>query len=158
MGNAHNHANDSYCKRNKVGAVLSIDGRQVMSGHNGTIRKLDNNCERYICNDCGNEQDNDHICKACGTNNFESVSSKYSVHAEQNLITTCSRLGIPTEGATLYVTVSPCDICAKLIIQSGITKVIYDKAYRIPTAINTLVEAGVEVSRFTELMEQSDEQ
>jgi dCMP deaminase len=114
-------AQESYCKRNKVGAVLAKDGRILATGYNGSLSGLPNVCE-----------DGD-------------TTALHIVHAEQNVITFSSKQGIGTNGCDLYVTLSPCIMCAKLIVQAGISTVIYDKEYRDTSGIDLLKECNVEV-------------
>ena len=75
------------------------------------------------------------------------VTNDFTVHAEQNVISFCAKNGIPTDGTTLYVTVSPCKQCSKLIAQSGIKRVVYDEPYSDTSGIDFLKETGVEVER-----------
>jgi len=113
----------SYCKRNKVGAILAIEGRTLVDGYNGTLSGFANECE-----------DGD-TTKEC------------VVHAEQNIIAFAAKYGISTKGTTLYVTVSPCVNCAKLIIQAGIKEVVYLKEYRDLSGIELLSSAKIIVRR-----------
>jgi len=113
----------SYCKRNKVGAVLALDGRTLVDGYNGTLSGFDNRCED-------------------GDNTKECV-----MHAEQNVIAFAAKYGISTKDTTLYVTVSPCIMCAKLIIQSGIKEVVYKDEYRDDSGIKLLQKARVIVRK-----------
>jgi len=115
-------AENSYCKRRKVGALL-VSGRMIISdGYNGTPSGFENNCE---------DENN--------------VTKPYVLHAEANAITKVAKSGNSSEGATLYVTSAPCVECAKLIIQSGIRKVVYCDHYRSEDGLNLLKRAGVEV-------------
>lgn len=109
----------SYCKRNKVGAVLEKDGRILATGFNGSLSGFPNECE-----------DND-------------VTMDNIVHAEQNIICFAAKNGISTKDTSLYVTISPCVMCAKLIIQSGIKEVYYLVEYRNSEGIELLKKANV---------------
>jgi len=115
-------AENSYCKRRKVGALL-VSGRMIISdGYNGTPEGFENICE---------------------DENF--VTKPYVLHAEANAISKVAKSGNSSEGATLYVTSAPCLECAKLIIQSGIRRVVYCDQYRNEDGIRLLERAGIEV-------------
>jgi len=117
-------AENSYCSRRKVGAILVKNQMIISDGYNGTPSGFPNHCE----------DDNN-------------ASLPYVLHAEANAITKVARSGNNSEGATLYVTASPCIECAKLIIQSGIKRVVYNEEYRITDGIDLLRQAGVQVER-----------
>ena len=111
-------AENSYCERRKVGAIVVKDKMIISDGYNGTPEGFENVCE-----------DSNQITKP------------YVLHAEANAITKLARSSNNSEGATLYVTASPCIECSKLIIQSGIKRVVYGEKY----GINLLKRAGVDV-------------
>ena len=115
-------AENSYCTRRKVGALIVKDKMIISDGYNGTPSGFENVCEL----------DN-------GT------TKPYVLHAEANAITKIAKSGNNSDGATLYVTASPCLECSKLIIQSGIHRVVYSEAYRLTDGIDLLKRAGVEV-------------
>lgn len=115
-------AENSYCERRKVGAIVVKDKMIISDGYNGTPEGFENVCE-----------DSNHITKP------------YVLHAEANAITKLARNSNNSEGATLYVTASPCIECSKLIIQSGIKRVVYGEKYRLEDGINLLKRAGVDV-------------
>lgn len=115
-------AENSYCERRKVGALLVKDQMIISDGYNGTPSGFENKCE---------DENN--------------VSKPYVLHAEANAITKVARSNNSSDGATLYVTASPCIECAKLIIQSGIKRVIYGEEYRIMDGVELLQKAGIEV-------------
>jgi len=115
-------AENSYCLRRKVGALLVKDKMIISDGYNGTPSGFENDCE-----DENNE------------------SKPYVLHAEANAITKIAQSNNSSDGATLYVTASPCIECAKLIIQSGIHRVVYGEKYRILDGIKLLERAGIEV-------------
>jgi len=119
---AHIWAQNSYCERRKVGALIVKNRMIISDGYNGTPAGFENICE----DDSGN-------------------TKPYVLHAEANAITKVAKSGNSSEGATLYVTDSPCIECAKLIIQSGIKRVVYDRKYRITDGLDLLKRAGVEV-------------
>lgn len=115
-------AENSYCKRRQVGALL-VKGKMIISdGYNGTPSGFENVCE---------DENN--------------VTKPYVLHAEANAITKVARSNNSSEGATLYVTSSPCIECAKLIIQSGITRVVYANSYRLSDGAELLIRANIEI-------------
>lgn len=115
-------AENSYCKRRQVGALIVKDKMIISDGYNGTPSGFENVCE---------DENN--------------VTKPYVLHAEANAITKIARSGNNSDGATLYVTAAPCIECAKLIIQAGISRVIYSEEYRIEDGINLLRRARIEV-------------
>ena len=117
-------AENSYCKRRQVGALLVKDKMIISDGYNGTPSGFDNNCE---------DENNS--------------SFPYVLHAEANAITKVAKSGNSSDGATLYVTSSPCVECAKLIIQAGIKRVVYCDEYRNTDGIELLQRAGIPVER-----------
>ncbi|MCR5315117.1 MAG: dCMP deaminase family protein [Bacteroidaceae bacterium] len=114
-------AENSYCKRRQVGALVVKNQMIISDGFNGTPSGFENVCE-----------END-------------VTKPYVLHAEANAITKLARSHNSSDKATLYVTASPCLECAKLIIQSGIRRVIYGEQYRLCDGIDLLKRAGIEV-------------
>lgn len=116
-------AENSYCQRRKVGALIVKNKMIISDGYNGTPAGFENVCE-----------DENNLTKP------------YVLHAEANAITKIARSGNNSEGATLYVTDAPCIECAKLIIQAGIRKVIYARQYRLTDGTDLLKRAGIEVS------------
>ena len=115
-------AKNSYCKRRQVGAILVKDKMIISDGFNGTPSGFENNCE-----------DDDNKTKP------------YVLHAEANAITKVAKSNNSSEGATLYITTSPCLECAKLIIQSGITRVVFSEKYRNDDGLVILERAKVEL-------------
>lgn len=113
---------NSYCRRRKVGALIVKDKMIISDGYNGTPSGFPNVCE----------DDSD-------------VTFPYVLHAEANAITKVARSNNSSDGSTLYVTASPCMECAKLIIQSGIRRVVFSELYRITDGLDLLCSAGVEV-------------
>ena len=122
MRMAHIWAENSYCQRRKVGALIVKDKMIISDGYNGTPAGFENICE-----------DEDGLTKP------------YVLHAEANAITKIARSNNNSDGATLYVTASPCIECAKLIVQAGIKRVIYSEKYRLTDGIDLLERAGVQV-------------
>lgn len=115
-------AENSYCERRKVGALIVKDKMIISDGYNGTPAGFENICE-----------DDNYVTKP------------YVLHAEANAITKIARSNNNSAGATLYVTDAPCIECAKLIIQAGIKKVCYARQYRLAEGIELLNRAGIEV-------------
>jgi dCMP deaminase len=114
-------AENSYCERRKVGALIVKDKMIISDGYNGTPSGFENVCE-----------------------NEEGFTKPYVLHAEANAITKIARSNNNSNGATMYVTASPCIECAKLIIQSGIRRVVYGEKYRLTDGIDLLERAGIE--------------
>ena len=115
-------AENSYCKRRQVGAIIVKDKMIISDGYNGTPSGFENICE-----------------------DESGLTKPYVLHAEANAITKIARSGNNSDGATLYVTASPCIECAKLIIQAGIKRVVYSEEYRLKDGIELLQRAGIEV-------------
>ena len=115
-------AENSYCQRRQVGALVVKDKMIISDGYNGTPSGFENVCE----------DDNN-------------VTKPYVLHAEANAITKLARSNNNSDGATIYITASPCIECAKLIIQSGIKRVVYGEKYRLSDGIDLLRRAGIEV-------------
>lgn len=115
-------AENSYCKRRQVGCLLVKDKMIISDGYNGTPTGFENDCET---------EDN--------------RSKAYVLHAEANAITKVAKSSNSSEGSTLYVTDSPCIECSKLIIQAGIKRVVYSRAYRLTDGIDLLERAGIKV-------------
>ncbi len=115
-------AKNSYCQRRQVGALVVKEGMIISDGYNGTPSGFENICE----DDAG-------------------ITKPYVLHAEANAITKLARSSNNSEGSTIYITASPCIECAKLIIQSGIKRVVYGEKYRLTDGIELLQRAGIEV-------------
>ena len=114
-------AENSYCKRRQVGALVVKDKMIISDGYNGTPSGFENICE-----------END-------------ITKPYVLHAEANAITKLARSSNNSDGSTLYVTASPCIECAKLIIQAGIKRVVYAEKYRLNDGIQLMKRAGIKV-------------
>lgn len=117
-------AKNSYCKRRQVGALIVKDRMIISDGYNGTPSGFENICE-----------------------DENGVTKPYVLHAEANAITKVAKSGNSSDGATLFVTASPCLECSKLIIQSGIKRVVYRDEYRLTDGIDLLRRAGIEVEK-----------
>lgn len=115
-------AQNSYCQRRQVGAILVKDKMIISDGYNGTPSGFEN-----ICEDENNK------------------TKPYVLHAEANAITKVAKSNNSSEGATMYVTSSPCMECAKLIIQAGIRRVVFTDNYRLEDGIELLRRANIEV-------------
>ena len=115
-------AQNSYCKRRQVGALLVKNKMIISDGYNGTPSGFENVCE----------DENDS-------------TKPYVLHAEANAITKVAKSNNSSDGATLYVTSSPCLECSKLIIQAGIKRVVFTTNYRLEDGIDLLKRAGIEV-------------
>ena len=115
-------AENSYCKRRQVGALVVKDQMIISDGYNGTPSGFENVCE---------DENN--------------VTLPYVLHAEANAITKLARSSNNSEGSTLYITYSPCIECAKLIIQAGIKRVVYAREYRLTDGVDLLRQAGIKV-------------
>ena len=114
----------SHCERKKVGALIVKDRMIISDGYNGTPSGFENECE-----------DENHYTKW------------YVLHAEANAILKCAKHGISCKGGTLYLTVSPCKDCSKLIHQAGIKRLVYINKYKDMAGINFLKEAGVKIEQ-----------
>ena len=115
-------AQNSYCQRRQVGALVVKNGMIISDGYNGTPSGFENVCEDET-----------------------GVTKPYVLHAEANAITKLARSSNNSDGATIYITASPCIECAKLIIQSGIRRVVYGEKYRLTDGIDLLRRAGIDV-------------
>ncbi len=115
-------AENSYCVRRKVGALIVKDKMIISDGYNGTPAGFENICE-----------------------NDEGFTKPYVLHAEANAITKIACSNNNSKGATMYVTTSPCIECAKLIIQAGIKRVVYGEMYHLTDGIDLLNRVGIEV-------------
>ena len=115
-------AENSYCRRRQVGALVVKDKMIISDGYNGTPSGFENVCEDET-----------------GT------TFPYVLHAEANAITKLARSSNNSDGATLYVTASPCIECSKLIIQAGIRRVVYAEKYRLTDGVDLLEKAGIKV-------------
>jgi dCMP deaminase len=118
----------SYCKRKQVGAIIVRDRMIISDGYNGTPSGFENCCE-----------------------DESGLTNWYVLHAEANAILKVARSTQTCEGATLYITLSPCKECSKLIHQSGIKRVVYQAGYKDTSGIDFLAKAGVIVEQIEDL-------
>ena len=114
----------SYCKRKQVGAIIVRDRMIISDGYNGTPSGFENCCE-----------------------DESGLTNWYVLHAEANAILKVARSTQTCEGATLYITLSPCKECSKLIHQSGIKRVVFQTAYKDTSGVDFLIKAGVMVEQ-----------
>ena len=146
----------SYAQRSKVGCVIVTPQGQVISqGFNGTPTGMDNCCEELECDSryrygCIRTAKipvmSIEFCKGC--ERLKMTTKKEVLHAESNAITKCAKNGCgSTDNSTIYVTLSPCYDCAKLIIQAGITRLVYKEQYRLTDGLDLLVLAGIQVDQ-----------
>jgi dCMP deaminase len=133
LGTAYLHSRLSHARRKKVGAVLVTKHGVIVPGYNGTVAGADNNCEDLV--------------------DSTLVTKPGVLHAETNILVKCSKEGISTEGATLYITLSPCERCAAMIAAAGIKRVVYSEKYRNSAGITALY--GYNVHTEAALNEQS---
>ena len=127
-------AENSYCKRRKVGALVVKQKMIISDGYNGTPSGFENICEEE-----------------------NGITKPYVLHAQANDITKLARSGNNSDGSTLYVTASPCIECAKLIIQAGIKRVVYGEKYRLTEGIDLLKRANIEIE-FLNIEDDESEQ
>lgn len=125
---AQNWAMLSHCTRKKVGAIIVKDRMIISDGYNGTPSGFSNACE-----------------------NNEGETHWYVLHAEANAILKVAKSTNNTEGSTLYLTHSPCKDCSKLILQSGVKRVVYMEAYKDLSGLTFLTDAGVEIKQINEI-------
>ena len=116
----------STCLRRQVGAVIVKDNRIITTGYNGAPSGL-----RHCTDIGGCERERHELCRA--------------LHAEQNAIIQAAKVGVSTEGATIYITLQPCVICAKMLVNAGITRIVHRGEYPDPLSQSILAEAGIEV-------------
>ena len=148
METAEIWAKQSYCKRRQVGAVIAKEGRIISIGYNGTPSGLENDCEELInCEFCKGNDNPETFCPKCDNTGYVSVTKPIVIHAEANAILFAAKTGIQTEGATLYVTTSPCIECAKMILQAGIERLVYKDSYKCDSGI-MLLKRYIEVEQY----------
>jgi dCMP deaminase len=113
----------SYCKRAQVGSLIVKDGMIISDGFNGSPTGFDNDCE-----DCNDD------------------THWYVLHSEANAILKCAKNGVSCKDATIYLTHSPCKDCAKLIFQSGISRIVYNTQYRDTDGVDFLSNRGLDIN------------
>ncbi|MBR2700275.1 MAG: cytidine/deoxycytidylate deaminase family protein [Clostridia bacterium] len=132
-----------YKQNRKIGAVIVKNKRIVTTGYNGAPAGIRTCVERGEC-----------LREKLGIPSGTRHEICYAVHAEQNAIIQAARLGSSIDGATLYCTHQPCVLCAKMIVNSGIRRVVYREGYPDEFALQMLTEGGVELEHYTEEREQ----
>lgn len=134
-------AERSTCRRRQVGAVLVRDNMIIATGHNGAPRGLEHCSDRGWC-----------VRREMNVPSGEKHELCRAVHAEQNCIINAARTGVSTMGAHLFTQVSPCPICAKMIVNAGIKKVYFDEYYSDDSGLEILKEAGIELVVISEFV------
>lgn len=132
---AKRYGEETSCLRRAVGAVVTVNNRMVAGGYNGAAPGIKSCKERGYC-----MREN--------SKSGENLGQCLAIHAEMNAICQASKLGIPIKGGTLYITTQPCSLCSKLIIGTGIKRVVYKEDYPDVWGIELLKEAGIEVVKF----------
>jgi dCMP deaminase len=122
----------SYCVRAKVGCVIVKNSNVISFGYNGTPSGMDNCCEETI--------------------DGKLVSKSEVLHAESNAILKATKMGFSTDGATMYVTLSPCKDCAKLIIQAGIKKVVYSELFYRDNGSVEFLKQFIDIEKYGEIL------
>lgn len=123
MGVAQSAAHMSHAKRKKVGAVIVTENGGMYYGYNGTPANFDNNCEDEI--------------------NGELVTKSTVIHAEKNCLAKMLKEGVSAKGSTVFVTMSPCETCALMMVAAGVSMVFYKEKYRDETGLNILKQANI---------------
>ena len=128
-----------YQQERKIGAVIVKDKRVMTTGYNGAPAGVKTCVERSEC-----------LRKKLGIPSGTRHEMCYAVHAEQNAIIQAAKLGVNIDGSTLYCTHQPCILCAKMIVNAGIVRVVYHSGYPDDFALDIFKEAGVQVECYTE--------
>lgn len=154
-------AENSYALRAKVGCIIVKDNQIISDGFNGTPSGFENECEniectchwRHGCKDTAKPiEESINLTERCKDCSDSILTTKpYVLHAEANAITKCAKTFQSAEGSTLYVTISPCIECAKLIIQAGIVRVVYGEIYKNTDGIDLLERAGIKVEKLSDV-------
>ncbi len=113
----------SYCSRKKVGCVIVRKNRVISTGYNGTVSGFENSCE------------------------INNVTKKEVLHAEANALLSCAKLGIKTNNSIAFVTMSPCVECSKIMIQSGVKKVVYEEEYKCTEGLELLRKSKIKIEQ-----------
>ncbi len=133
---AHTVASWSSCVRagRHVGAVIVKNKRILTTGYNGAPAGIKNCAERGYC-----------LRDKLGIKSGTQAEICYAIHAEQNAVIQAAKLGVSVEGATIYVTHQPCSICTRILINSGISRIVYEQEYPDKFALELLKESGIEL-------------
>ena len=129
----------SSCLRRKIGAVVVRDKRILSTGYNGAASGINSCVERNECL-------RDKLCIESGTRQ----EICYAIHAEQNAIVQAAKMGVSLEGSTIYITHQPCSMCARMIINSGIKRIVYSEGYPDDFSLELLESANIELEKFCE--------
>ena len=136
----------SSAKRKKVGCIIVKNGSIISDGYNGTPSGFNNDCELIIANEGGISIDDDgNYVKG----SYELVTKPEVLHAESNAITKLAKSTQSSDGATMYITISPCLDCAKLMVQAGIKRVVFGEFYRAQEGINLLKQSNIAVEEIS---------
>ncbi len=137
----------SYAERKKVGCLIVKDGQIISDGYNGTPSGFNNDCEEilYTCDEYDLYAAEEMMLDKDKEKFFKLKTKPEVLHAESNALMKLARSTNSSEGATIYCTYSPCFDCAKLIIQAGIKRVVYDEVYRCKEGLDLLKKAKVEI-------------
>lgn len=130
-------AKRSTCLRRQIGAILVKDKHILATGYNGAPKRLPH-CAETGC-----------LRQKLGVPSGERHELCRALHAEQNAIIQAANLGIPIEGSTLYSTTAPCSLCAKMLINAGVVRVVFDGTYPDPMAMDFFKEAGIKVEQLS---------
>ncbi|MDY5730845.1 MAG: cytidine/deoxycytidylate deaminase family protein [Eubacteriales bacterium] len=126
-------------KGRSIGAVIVRDKRVITTGYNGAPQGIQTCLERKEC-----------LRDKLGIPSGQRAEICYAIHAEQNAIIQAAKLGISVEGATLYCTHQPCSVCAKMIINAGIARIVYDQGYPDDFSLNLIEQSGIILERYPE--------
>lgn len=159
---AYRFAQESYSRRKKVGAVLVKDGKILSQGWNGTAPGRPNDCEEVIWDNHQHEGfdqskmlDDGWEWSAEKQDYFKLQTKQEVIHAEMNCLKHCLRSGVSTLDATLYLTLSPCKECAKMIAGLGLESIVYCEIYRDVEGIKFLREAGENIISYRDVLEKA---
>lgn len=146
MNLAEEIASWSSCCRRQVGAIIVKDKRIIATGYNGAPAGVETCVEKKKC-----LRDEHHI--ASGTQ----AQLCYAVHAEQNAVSQAARLGVSVKDATIYVTHQPCVLCAKILINAGIKRIVYKHGYPDEFSLEIIKEAGIELVNYNDLAGENED-
>ena len=139
MDLTENIASWSSCCRRQVGAIIVMDKRIIATGYNGAPAGIETCVDKKSC-----------LRNEMGIESGTRAELCYAVHAEQNAVTQAARMGVSVKGATIYVTHQPCVLCAKILINAGIKRIVYKYGYPDEFSLDLLNEAGIEIVKYSE--------
>ncbi|MDD2648989.1 MAG: cytidine/deoxycytidylate deaminase family protein [Eubacteriales bacterium] len=134
-----------YAAGREIGSVIVKNKRIMTTGYNGAPAGLKTCREKGVC-----------LRRQLGIESGTRAEVCYAVHAEQNAIIQAARLGVSIDGATLYCTHQPCSVCAKMIVNAGISRVVYEKGYPDKFTLEIFKEAGVTLEQFDPALEETE--